>query len=116
LIFANQVAVIEKNLPFGSTKPNPAVPNILQQNQLAFELSNFRVGEIVGNPAPMLSLSSSFSGKPVLVIALTANTFSTEGKQDSQETTATMQWATGQAVDYKGQHFMVWRPRDTGEL
>lgn len=96
LMFANQVGLIEKAIPFGKKQANPAVANILQQNQLTITLSGFQQGVIAGNTAPLSTISTDFTAKPILHLTPEFNDFKTNGNIDSSEVAMAISWGTGE--------------------
>lgn len=93
--FASQVWTIEKAVVYtGSKKPASDVTPLLAANQLTFELSNFKTGAIDRNSAPLTSLITDFSGKPILNLIFMLNKYK-EADIESREITAAVHSDTG---------------------
>lgn len=100
LMFANQVGVIEKYLFWQKLSyPGAVLSQVLKDNELTFELSNFKEGSIASSRAPFSELATYMGGKPTLTIQGQHNTFKTEDVQDSEENAALVQESVGQVVE-----------------
>lgn len=64
-MFANQVGIIENNLLWKKTAGFD-LKQALRENDLSFQLSNFKEGSVMGNTSPLNSLITDPNGKPVL--------------------------------------------------
>ena len=104
LAFANDVYVIEKTIPAGTVRPNPNLGQILESNQLTFELSDFKSGSLSDSVDTLGSLSTNLDGKPTLNAVVVTNNLNYEGKEHATETFASMLWTTGAGYS-DGEHF-----------
>jgi hypothetical protein len=76
LMFANQVGAIEEHFFKNKIRYAGAVlSQVLNDNVLTFELSNFKEGNVPCSQAPMSTLASNLGGKPIINLQFERNTF-----------------------------------------
>lgn len=99
LMFANQVGVLENYFfKYKLRYPNAVVAQVLQDNALTFELSNFKEGDVPCSQAPLSTLASDMGGKPIINAQFDHNTFDVNHTVYA-ETDVNIQEGVGQIVE-----------------